>query len=72
MNRQLEMLQWIRDYTRANGWPPSLREIGLAFDWSTPSTTHYHMIKLERAGLVERGAGPRQIRLTKKGRRETL
>lgn len=69
---QDQLLQWIRDYMRSNGWSPSIREIGRAFDVSSPSTTHYHLVRMESEGLIERGDGPRQIKLTVKGKEKTL
>lgn len=57
---------------RSNGWSPSIREIGAAFDMSSPSTTHHHLMVMESDGLIERGDGPRQIKITVKGKEKTF
>lgn len=66
------VLQWVRDFIRANGWSPSIREACAGLGWSSPSTVHRHLTNLERGGYVERGAGIRQVRLTDKGKEVTL
>lgn len=71
-NRQMQVLQWIRDYMRANGWSPSVREICEGFGWVSSSSGYLHLVSLERDGFLVRGAGYRQIRLTKKGKEATL
>lgn len=70
--RRLEALQWIRDFMRKNGWSPTVREVGTALGWASTSTTQYHLDRLRDDGLLERGAGPRQLRLTEQGREKTV
>lgn len=38
------------------GYAPSVREIGEAVGLKSPSTVHFHLKKLEEAGLIEKGA----------------
>jgi len=38
------------------GYAPSVREIGEAVGLKSPSTVHFHLKKLEAAGLIEKGA----------------
>ena len=41
---------------REQGYAPSVREIGEAVGLKSPSTVHFHLKKLEEAGLIEKGA----------------
>ncbi len=53
--RQEQILDFIRDHSRDNGFPPSVREIGERFGLS-PATIHDHIKALERKGALERTA----------------
>ena len=48
------MLEFIRESMRANGYPPTVREICAGLDLSSPSTVHAHLANLERLGLIKR------------------
>ncbi len=52
--RQREILQFIVDEQRDRGFPPSVREIGLAVGLTSPSTVHTHLNTLERRGYIRR------------------
>ena len=52
--RQQQVLDFIRESIRANGYPPTVREICAALDLSSPSTVHAHLANLERRGLIKR------------------
>ena len=52
--RQQQVLEFIRESVRANGYPPTVREICAALDLSSPSTVHAHLANLERLGLIKR------------------
>ena len=52
--RQREILQFIVDEHRDRGYPPSVREIGLAVGLTSPSTVHTHLNTLERRGYIRR------------------
>jgi repressor LexA len=54
--RQAQVLEYIRESVRANGYPPTVREICAALDLSSPSTVHAHLANLERLGLIKRDA----------------
>ena len=63
--RKLKILTYIAATLRARGYPPSVREIGLAVGLSSTSAVHHHLMVLEREGYLERGAAQsRAIRLT--------
>ena len=52
--RQARILDVIRDFTEAYGYPPSVREIGERVGLSSSSTVQSHLKSLERRGLVRR------------------
>jgi repressor LexA len=52
--RQEQVLKFIRDSVRVNGYPPTVREICAGLDLSSPSTVHAHLANLERLGLIRR------------------
>ena len=52
--RQQQVLEFIRESVRANGYPPTVREICSALNLSSPSTVHAHLANLERLGLIKR------------------
>ena len=60
--RQLQVLDFIREKVTERGYPPSVREIGEALGLSSPSTVHSHLSALVKAGLVKRDPSkPRAI-----------
>ena len=62
--RQEQVLRFIREFTRANGYPPTVREIGSELDLSSPSTVHVHLGNLERLGFIRRDPSkPRALEL---------
>ncbi len=59
---QQRILEYIEKYIDENGFPPSVREIGLAVDLKSTSTVHGHLNRLEKKGLLHREAmKPRTI-----------
>jgi repressor LexA len=52
--RQEQVLDFIRESVRVNGYPPTVREICAALDLSSPSTVHAHLANLERLGFIRR------------------
>ncbi len=60
--RQEQVLAFIRESIRTNGYPPTVREICSALHLSSPSTVHAHLANLERQGLIKRDpAKPRAL-----------
>ena len=67
---QQKIYEYIAACIREQGYPPSVREIGEAVGLKSPSTVHFHLKRLEEAGVIEKGAGKgRAIRL--KGEAQT-
>ena len=54
---QTRIYETITRMIREQGYAPSVREIGEAVGLKSPSTVHFHLKKLEEAGLIEKGAG---------------
>lgn len=52
--RQEQVLEFIRESVRDNGYPPTVREICAALELSSPSTVHAHLANLERLGFIKR------------------
>jgi repressor LexA len=52
--KQLRILDVIREFTSEHGYPPSVREIGEAVGLSSSSTVQSHLKTLERRGLLWR------------------
>ena len=59
-----KILAFIRGFTRQNGYPPTIREIGEAFEISSTNGVRYYLNLLEkgghlkRSGRISRGIGP--------------
>lgn len=52
--RQTAILTFISRHCRESGYPPTVREIGMAVGLASPSTVHAHLAKLESAGHIRR------------------
>lgn len=60
--RQRRILTAIRGYYQANGYAPSLREIGAESGLDSPSSVRYQLGVLERMGWVRQHPGrPRAL-----------
>ena len=64
--RQQEILTFVRRYTDAHGYPPSVREIGQALGLTSSSTVHSHLSALEKKGYLRRDPSkPRALEILK-------
>lgn len=62
---QRRIYEYIAACIREQGYAPSVREIGEAVGLKSPSTVHFHLKRLEEAGVIVKGAGKgRAIALT--------
>jgi repressor LexA len=62
--RQQEIFDFIRSYSDAHGYPPTVRDIGKAVGLASSSTVHAHLANLEKAGLLRRDpTKPRALEL---------
>jgi repressor LexA len=52
--KQKKIVNFIRQYLRDNGYPPSIREIVKGCDISSTSVVAYNLNKLEKAGYIRR------------------
>ena len=51
-NKQLIILEFIKDQLLTKGYPPSVREICQAVGLKSTSTVHAHLNKLEKLGYI--------------------
>lgn len=52
--RQGEILDYIKKYIVAHGYPPTVREIGADLGVSSPATIHTHLSNLESKGFIKK------------------
>ena len=52
--RQKQILDFLKIYSRQNGYPPSLKEIAKHFRLKSVATTHEHLQNLQKKGYLKR------------------
>jgi repressor LexA len=52
--RQREILNFLNQYSEANGYAPSFEEIAGQFNYNSLATVHEHLTNLERKGYIKR------------------
>lgn len=52
--RQLQVLEYIAEYSEGHGYPPSVRDIGEHVGLASPSTVFSHLTSLENKGYIRR------------------
>jgi repressor LexA len=52
--RQRDIINYIRDFSRDKGYPPTIRQIGEAAGISSTSVVNYNLNKLEKDGYITR------------------
>ncbi len=63
-NKQIGILQFIINCKKADGYPPTIREIAKAVNLSSSATVYGHLKKLEKLGYVRRDPSkPRAIEI---------
>ena len=55
--KQAEIYEFILQYSKEHGYPPSVREISAAVHLKSPSTAHFHLKKLEAEGYIQKDDG---------------
>jgi repressor LexA len=55
--RQKELLDYLEEHIRSQGYAPTLEEIGRRFGLTSLATVHKHLSNLEEKGLIRRRAG---------------
>jgi SOS-response transcriptional repressor LexA len=55
--RQQDILDYVRDYQRDRGKPPTVREIGHRFDIRSPNGVYCHLKSLVKKGYIQMDAG---------------
>ena len=51
--KQQAVLDFIKEYLKVNGRPPSYQDICDYFDWSSPNAAAAHVKFLEKKGAIE-------------------
>lgn len=54
--RQKDTLEYIKKYIISHGYPPTVREIAIAIDVSSPATVQAHLDRLADKGYIKRGS----------------
>jgi len=54
--KQKEVLDFVKTYSKSNGYAPSLEEIQRKFKFASVSTAHFHISKLKKAGHLDNTA----------------
>ena len=52
--KQTEVLDFIKSYIVAHGYPPTVREIGKALNISSPATIQVHLSNLVEKGCIKK------------------
>jgi repressor LexA len=52
--RQSKILEFIKSFSLENGYPPTIREIGVATDISSTSVVNYNLNALQKEGYIKR------------------
>lgn len=62
--RQIQILEFIKDFQTKNGYPPTIRETSLGVSLKSASTVHSHLNTLENLGYIKRDpTKPRAIKI---------
>jgi repressor LexA len=64
--RQIEIMKFIQEQVKVEGYPPTVREIAVAVGLASSSTVHGHLDRLEKKGYIHRDpTKPRTIKIIK-------
>lgn len=61
--QQTRLLEFLRDYIKTEGYPPTVRECLPVGPWRSASGVAYQLGVLTKKGWIRRGPGPRMITL---------
>lgn len=56
-NKQQELVKFIYDFTKQNGYTPSVREMCAKMNFASTSTIFYYLQKCEEQGIIRRAKG---------------
>ena len=66
--RRIELMRFIKQFRDEHGYSATTRELTQMLGIASVSTTHAHLVLLQRDGLVDWANGlPRTIHITRKG-----
>lgn len=52
VNKKMQLLSCIDDYTRENGYPPTIRELCALLGYRSTSSVHAYIRQLQEDGLL--------------------
>ncbi len=55
--KQQQLIQFIYDFTKQNGYTPSVREMCVKMNFASTSTIFYYLKKCEEQGIIKRAKG---------------
>lgn len=55
--RQREILEYVKDFIKKNGYSPTIAEICEKVGLTSPATVYEHLVSLERKGMIRRKTG---------------
>jgi repressor LexA len=71
--RQQEIFDFIGRYSAKHGYPPTVRDIGMAIGLASSSTVHAHLANLEKIGMIRRDpTKPRALELLVEGAKKIV
>ncbi len=56
-DKQRDIFDFISNYIKENGFPPSVRDIGHGVGLTSPASVHMHLQALQKKGYIERSGG---------------
>ena len=59
-----KIVEFMRQFTQENGYPPSIREIGAAVGLRSTASVSYHLQQLQDKGLLQSAGGKGRKRVT--------
>lgn len=63
-NKSEKIIEFVRQFSQENGYPPSIREIGAAVGLRSTASVSYHLQQLQDKGLLQSPGGKGRKRAT--------
>jgi repressor LexA len=63
INKTLRIFEFIKRYSRRNGFAPTFKEIGQVFEMESSATVHAHLKKMEARNWIKRSRRWRGIEI---------
>ena len=53
-DKQKDILNFLREFTTENGYPPTVKEVMAKFNFASPTAVTTHLTALEKKGFVKK------------------